>query len=196
MDSDYTVRGLCLFRRSLRRRLPSTGGPFGRVPAAAKGQDVQYGTEGDGTMKKEDEEHLKLLAIFHYVVGGIVGMFALFPIFHLILGLVLILAPGTFQGQGGPPPPAVVGWIMVVFPAMFIAIGGALAGCVIAAGRCLARRRRYLFCVVMAAIECIFMPLGTVLGVFTIIVLMRDSVKEAFAAGNTMESDAPVGERR
>jgi hypothetical protein len=32
----------------------------------------------------------------------------------------------------------------------------------------------------MAGIECIFMPVGTVLGVFTIIVLMRDSVKELF----------------
>jgi len=33
---------------------------------------------------------------------------------------------------------------------------------------------------VMAAIECIFMPFGTVLGVFTIVVLARPSVKEMF----------------
>ena len=32
----------------------------------------------------------------------------------------------------------------------------------------------------MAGLECIFMPFGTVLGVFTIIVLMRDTVKELF----------------
>jgi hypothetical protein len=38
----------------------------------------------------------------------------------------------------------------------------------------------------MAAISCIFMPFGTVLGVFTIIVLLRPSVKELFAV-NTAE---------
>jgi len=32
----------------------------------------------------------------------------------------------------------------------------------------------------MAGVECMFMPFGTVLGVFTIIVLMRPSVKEIF----------------
>ena len=36
----------------------------------------------------------------------------------------------------------------------------------------------------MAGIECIFMPFGTVLGVFTIIVLMRPSMKELFDPGD------------
>jgi len=128
----------------------------------------------------QDEQHLKLLSIFHYVVGGLAGLFALFPIFHLILGLVFIFAPDTFEGQGEPPP-AFIGWLFVIFPAMFITFGWIFAACVIAAGRSLSHRRRYLFCFVMAGAECIFMPFGTVLGVFTIIVLMRDSVKKAFA---------------
>jgi hypothetical protein len=38
----------------------------------------------------------------------------------------------------------------------------------------------------MAGINCIFIPIGTVLGVFTIIVLTRDSVKELF--GETVDS--------
>ncbi len=33
---------------------------------------------------------------------------------------------------------------------------------------------------VMAGIECLFMPFGTALGVFTIIVLIRDDVKTMF----------------
>jgi hypothetical protein len=37
-----------------------------------------------------------------------------------------------------------------------------------------------LYCLVVAGIECIFMPFGTVLGVFTIIVLMRPSVRNLF----------------
>ena len=50
----------------------------------------------------------------------------------------------------------------------------------ILAGRFLAARRRHLFCIVIAGIACMFMPMGTVLGIFTIIVLMRPSVKELF----------------
>lgn len=53
----------------------------------------------------------------------------------------------------------------------------------ILAGRALAQRRRYTFCLVIAGVACMFMPFGTVLGVFTIIVLLRDSVKELFATG-------------
>lgn len=138
---------------------------------------------------KQDEEHLKLLSIFHYVVGGLAGLFALFPIFHLIFGLVFILAPDKFAGKGEPPP-AIIGWFFVIFAAMFITAGWVLAGFIIAAGRSLARRRRYLFCLVMAGIECIFMPFGTVLGVFTIVVLMRESVKELFSANQRMQRTA------
>ena len=130
---------------------------------------------------EQDEEHLRLLSIFHYVVGGFAGLLAMFPIFHLILGLIFVLAPAWFEVEGEAPP-AFIGWFFVVFAGMLIAIGLTFAVCVIVAGRFLARRRHYLFCLVMAAIECAFMPLGTVLGVFTIIVLMRESVKELFSA--------------
>lgn len=132
---------------------------------------------------KQDEEHLKLLSIFHYVVGGLAGFFAMFPIFHLIIGLVFILVPDESWGEGEAPP-AFFGWIFVIFAGTIIAAGWSLAVCVIIAGRFLARRKCYLFCLVMAGIECIFMPFGTVLGVFTIIVLMRESTKGLFLAKN------------
>ncbi len=130
----------------------------------------------------QDEEHLRLLSIFHYVVGGLAALFALFPIFHLILGLVFILAPETFASKNEEPPPAFLGWFFVVFAATFILLGWIFAVFVIVTGRFLARHKHWLFCVVMAGIECLFMPFGTVLGVFTIIVLMRESTKELFSA--------------
>jgi hypothetical protein len=129
----------------------------------------------------QDEDHLRLLVIFHYVVAGLAGLFALFPVVHLVLGLVCILAPEKFQGQGGPPP-AFIGWMFVVFAAVFITIGWVFAAFVFTTGRFLAKRRHYLFCLVMGGVECIFMPFGTVLGVFTIVVLMRESVKQLFTA--------------
>ena len=60
------------------------------------------------------------------------------------------------------------------------------------AGRFLATRKHYMFCLVMAAIECLFTPFGTVLGVFTIVVLMRDSVKQSFATSRSSALCAEV----
>jgi hypothetical protein len=34
----------------------------------------------------------------------------------------------------------------------------------------------------VACVSCVFMPIGTILGVFTILVLSRPSVKSAFGA--------------
>ena len=129
----------------------------------------------------QDEDQLKLLSIFHYVVAALAGVFASFPIIHLTLGLLFIFCPNEFATKGEPPP-AILGWIFVGFASVFILLGWTFAAFVFAAGRCLAKRRRYLFCLVMGGVECLFMPFGTVLGVFTILVLSRDSVKQLFAA--------------
>ncbi len=64
-----------------------------------------------------------------------------------------------------------------------IVIGWALAICTVLAGRRLAHRQSYTFCLIVAGIMAVTcMPFGTVLGVFTIIVLVRPSVQETFAA--------------
>lgn len=139
---------------------------------------------------QQDQEHLKLLSIFHYVVGGLAGVFAMVPIFHLLLGLVFILAPSEFQSEGDCAP-AFIGWFFVVFAGAFIAMGLAFAASVIIAGRFLAQRCHYLYCLVMAGIECIFLPFGTVLGVFTIVVLMRESVKALFGCNPDTEAATP-----
>lgn len=131
---------------------------------------------------KQDEDHLRLLSIFHYVVAGMAALFSLFPIIHLIFGLFILLAPETLDSKGERPP-AFLGWLFVVFPAVIMFIGWIFAAFVFAAGRFLAQRKHYLFCLVTAGVECIFMPLGTALGVFTIIVLTREPVKQLFNAG-------------
>ncbi len=128
----------------------------------------------------QDEEHLKLLSIFHYVVGGIAACFACFPIIHLIIGIVMLA--GGFQDASGQGPPRAIGLICVIMALFIITLGWTFAVCLIIAGRLLAKRKHYMFCFVMACISCIFMPFGTVLGVFTIIVLVRPSVKELFEA--------------
>jgi hypothetical protein len=128
-----------------------------------------------------DNEHLKLLSVFHYVVSGLAAFFACIPIIHLVVGLIFVFAPQSF-GPGSNPPPALIGWFFVAFASAFILLGWAFAVLVLIAGRFIARRKHHTFCFVAACVECLFMPFGTVLGVFTILVLNRQSVKELFGA--------------
>ena len=128
---------------------------------------------------KEDEQYLKMLSVFHYVVGGLAACFACIPIIHLSIGIAMLV--GAIDDA-----PEFVGVFLVLIAMFAILVGWTLAVCIIIAGRCLAKRKRYMFCLVIAAISCIFMPFGTVLGVFTIIVLMRPSVKELFAVNKAL----------
>jgi hypothetical protein len=119
----------------------------------------------------QDEEHLKLLSIFHYIAGGIVGFFA---ILHLIIGIATIL---DCSSRGLSPPFGLIFYIMMLGS---ITLGWSLAICLIISGRCLTRRKCYKFCFATACVSCLLMPYGTVLGVFTIIELMRPTVKKLF----------------
>ncbi|HJT79618.1 MAG TPA: hypothetical protein VJ719_00350 [Chthoniobacterales bacterium] len=138
---------------------------------------------------QEDENHLDLLAIFHYIVAGLTTLFSLFPLIYVAMGLFFAFAPTPSHGE---PPPAFVGWLFVAFGGTFFVVGITLAVCIFAAGRSLHRRTRYWYGFVVACVECIFMPFGTVLGVFTLIVLSRPSVKTRFGLPPSQPPPPPV----
>jgi len=125
-----------------------------------------------------DVQYLRLLSIFHYVVGGILGFFGCIPFIHLSLGIAMV--SGAFDEAGKEPPPGFVGWIFIVAATFIIALFWLFALTLLLAGRWLATRKHYWFCFVVACVACTFSPFGTVLGVFTIIVLLRPSVKRLF----------------
>jgi hypothetical protein len=127
--------------------------------------------------QNQDLEHLRLLSVFHYVVAGLVGLFSLIPVVHLTVGIGLVT--GSFGEKD--PSGLIAGWFFIALASVFILCGLTAALCLVLAGSALAQHRRYTFCLVMAAVACVFMPFGTILGVFTLIVLMRDSVKALFA---------------
>ena len=99
------------------------------------------------------------------------------------MGLAFILAPETFEN--GEPPPKFMGWIFVIVGSGVLLGGWMLAVLLIVAGRFLKRHKRRVFCMVVAGISCLFMPVGTVLGVFTIMLLSRPTVKAIFESTKT-----------
>jgi len=132
----------------------------------------------------QDEEHLNLLSIFHYVAGGMTALFSCFPLLYIAMGVGMLC--GAFEGDNSPPP--FWGWVLIVFGAVLILVGWMLSVVMIVAGRKLKRRTSRTFCMAAAGLECILMPFGTVLGVFTLVVLTKESVKELFAANNGAHS--------
>ncbi len=132
----------------------------------------------------QDEQYLDLLSIFHYVVGGVLALFSCFPFLHIAVGVAVL--SGAFGGNN-PPPPA-FGWLFILVPAMFILIGWALSVSIIMAGLRLKRRTSHTFCLVVAGLECTLFPFGTVLGIFTLVVLLKDSAKELFSNVPAVES--------
>ena len=131
----------------------------------------------------QDQEHLQLLAILHYVVGGLAALFSFFPLIYTTIGAIFIFVArhGT-RKAGEELPPEFLGWIFAMIGSVLFLIGLAMAICILIAGRSIALRKRYSFAFVMACIECLFIPFGTILGVFTIVVLSRESVKGLFCS--------------
>lgn len=126
---------------------------------------------------QRDLQHLQLLSVFHYVVAALIALFSMLPLIHVGIGIAMV--SGAFDSDKAPPPPF-VGWLLIAFAGSFILAGLTIAVLIAVAGRNLARRRRYTFCCVMAGVACMFMPFGTALGVFTLIVLLRPGVRELF----------------
>lgn len=125
----------------------------------------------------QDLEHLRWLSIGFYVNAAIIALFSCIPFIHLFVGIAIV--SGSFENVKDAPPPF-FGWFFVGIASAFIVSGFALAICNFLAGKFLNQHQKYTFCFVMACVNCAFAPLGTILGIFTIIVLVREPVKALF----------------
>ncbi|MBU1700355.1 MAG: hypothetical protein KJ970_11905 [Candidatus Eisenbacteria bacterium] len=130
-------------------------------------------------MGNDETKNLDLLSTFHYVAGGITALLSLVPIIHLVLGIIM-MSGDLFESSDGSSPPPVLGLAIVILATIFIVFGLALSVCMIIVGKKLKVRESRIFCMIIAGIECVLMPYGTVLGVFTLMTLSKDPVKAVF----------------
>ena len=137
----------------------------------------------------QDREHLRLLTIFYYIWAGFQSLGGLIGLAFMGVGAILVSSPQLVQVNNPPPP-----WFGAVFAGMgalvFVAVEG-MAALSFFTGRFLARRQYHTFCVVISVLNCMSLPLGTALGVFSILVLQRSSVKALFS-GNEQSMGSPV----
>lgn len=138
--------------------------------------------------RKVDSDHLRLLAVFHFIFAGFAFLGIGFLFLHWSLLHAVIDNPDIWKNQKGAPPPkellALFHWFYVVFGAMLLT-SGVLN---MVSGVCLRQPKARMFSFVVAALDCLQFPVGTVLGVFTIVVLLRDSVRELYECADPVDS--------
>lgn len=129
-----------------------------------------------------DTQHLKLLAIFHFVLAGlaVVGL-GFLGLHWFIMDSVFSNPEAWNEAKAGPPPEQ----FLALFKWFYLAMGLLVVGSGIAnlvSGFMIQQRRARVFSLVVAGVNCLAFPFGTALGVFTFIVLLRDSVEQLYAA--------------
>ena len=132
---------------------------------------------------EKDLEHLKLLGIFHYIwgalslLGGIVigGYF-------LVIGVILMNNPPTSTASEDSGTASMAGGILIgvgVVLFLIVVVYGFLT--LMAGGKYRKHQGGYWFCFILAIVTLVIGGIpGIVLGIFSLIVLSRDSVKALF----------------
>ncbi|MBZ5552859.1 MAG: hypothetical protein LAO21_09080 [Acidobacteriia bacterium] len=137
-----------------------------------------------------DDEHLRLLSIGYWISGATTAFFSLFALMYVAMGFfvewAVVHTPSSSQG----PPPRGIGLLIAGVGLGIFLMLIVLAGLKVYAGLCIKRRRARGFCLVVAGVSCLGIPYGTVLGVFSFIVLTRASVAALFGPMAPMTVDA------
>ena len=125
-------------------------------------------------LTNDDISQLKSLALAHLILGWLGVVFSLFPLIYVAV------AVGVLTGLLDNVMPPIAAWLLLVLGITFVILGEVMSICIILSGKHLKQRTGYTFSFVVACVSCISVPVGTILGIFTIIVLARPSVKAAF----------------
>ena len=155
--------------------LPPTPGPAPRPPVLPPllVTDAQ---------RRQDDEHIRLLWVFHFIVSGLALLGIAFLFLHYLMMSTFFLHPERWNTRGGNVPPReffnIFIWFYVFMGVvLLVASVGNLISAVF-----LRWRKHRTFSLVVAGLDCVQIPFGTALGVFTLIVLLRDSVRQSYEA--------------
>jgi hypothetical protein len=128
--------------------------------------------------RQTDDDHIRTLVILHRVFGGITaaGSCCLLGYITFVFGIIGL----SFADKSPSAPPAAVGGALIVIWVCMVALVSALSILNFLCANWLRDRRNWMAIAVVSAINCLHMPLGTALGVFTLIVINRQTVRETF----------------
>lgn len=151
-----------------------------------------------------DAEDLRRLALAHYAVGVLTALLALPFVPGICWGVHCMRHPEALGEWRLLPseldfPPELIGQ-MVVFLFASITLMVLLHAAVVAwVGWYIARNRRYWVVYIFSLLDCTYVPFGTIIGIWALVVLNRPSVKTRFGlpvrtpARGATDKPAPEG---
>lgn len=132
-------------------------------------------------MNDKDLDNLRLLKVLHLLYGVLHAIFICVPAFFVFLGFLLLENPEQYRTANPNDPP------IEILAGFFIFMGFVMVFALILFGilqfivvRSLAQRKWHLFCLIVAVLNCLNIPWGTMIGVPTLMVLLKPSVKALF----------------
>ena len=146
-------------------------------------------------------ERLRLLALGYYIKGAIGAVFISFLLFHFFFLLGFSFMPESAWNPSPKPattiesvsvspspsprpanhgPPVIMFRVFAGVIGVIILLGWTFGGLTIYAGRCVQKRTHRLFIYVMAALNCPFIPWGTLLGVATFMLMQTPVAQREF----------------
>ncbi|MBK8432433.1 MAG: hypothetical protein IPL28_14565 [Chloroflexi bacterium] len=132
------------------------------------------------TLEKQLEQNLQLITTFHYIVAGLGALMGCFPILHLTIGLSFLFGDPIPESPDEPFPMRLFGLMFTLIPLLIMLSFWGYSILTAMSGYYIQQRQRRTFSIVMAAINCAFFPFGTVLGVFTILLLNKPEATELY----------------
>jgi hypothetical protein len=127
-----------------------------------------------------DHEHLRLLRIAYFVDSGMTAFMALIGLLYLGIGVLFTAGLDNLPSDPDGPPPGFVGLMFAAIGGGIFVFGAVLIVLKLLTARALQTRSSRTLCLITAALTCLHVPYGTLVGIFTFIVLGRPSVRALF----------------
>jgi hypothetical protein len=135
---------------------------------------------GQPAPEHPDVVTLKNLGIGFYVIGGLMAFSSILSIVYMAVAGVFMGAAGASSSGPGAQEAAILGGVFLAVAVVMVLLLAGWGALLYVAGKSLRSQRRYTFCIVVAALICLHMPLGTILGIWTIVYLSKPHVKAIF----------------
>lgn len=134
-------------------------------------------------LSDQKRTYLRVLAILHYVHAALIGLVGLAMAGIVVFGFGFGAwqhGMGGMDGMGGMGGMRNFGCmeLVIVGPVLLLLVPYAIVNFLV--GRWLQQRRHWTAIIVVSALNALNVPVGTLLGVFTIVVLLGDDVRVAF----------------
>ncbi len=132
----------------------------------------------------ELQRKLKTLGVFYYIVG-VLGIPA------CLIAPIIMLKSGAFE-KIGPGLKRIY-----LFSIIGTGIGSlAIVACIFITGYGLRHQRWWTFCFVISILLCLSFPIGTIMGVLSLILLTKPETKQLFSSENRLDGDSDIAGAR